>query len=356
MLLAETPSGILADRWSRKGVLILASIALAMSALVGGLSNNVPMYLVSAALWGIFFALYSGTHESIIYDTLLEHNQKSSRFEHYLGRIRMIDSAALVLGSILGGLLAHGFGLRAAYFLAIPVTVLSIIALIKFKEPRLHKAQVASPIKQHIQDTFRAALRKGHLAPVLIVLVAASVLTSTVTEFSQLWLITLAAPIAFYGPFNAIITSTFGIGGALASYLRLYKRPVMYGALLLMLISAMGLVFSQHLVFVVISLSLLCTIIIGINVVFTRLLHESLNSKVRAGAASTVGTIGRIFIIPLALSFGYISNEVDIFRASWLLVALVIVIIIYVLRTYKTTKELPSISPDDEISIDSYAR
>jgi MFS family permease len=74
LLLAETPSGILADRWSRKGVLILASIALAISAIIGGSSLNVPMFMLAASIWAIYYALYSGTYEAIIYDVLLEQN------------------------------------------------------------------------------------------------------------------------------------------------------------------------------------------------------------------------------------------------------------------------------------------
>ncbi len=68
MLIFETPSGILADRWSRKGVLILASISLAFSTFVGGVSHGAVIYIISQGLWGLFFALYSGTYESIVYD------------------------------------------------------------------------------------------------------------------------------------------------------------------------------------------------------------------------------------------------------------------------------------------------
>ena len=68
----EIPSGILADRWSRRGVLIAADIALAASSLVGGLSTSVGTYIVAAFLLGTFFALQSGTVDSIIYDTLWE--------------------------------------------------------------------------------------------------------------------------------------------------------------------------------------------------------------------------------------------------------------------------------------------
>src|SRR5690242_12792517 len=72
MLMVDTPSGILADRWSRKGVLILASISMCLSALAGGLSHGIGLYLVCAILWGVFFACYSGMYDSIVYDTVSE--------------------------------------------------------------------------------------------------------------------------------------------------------------------------------------------------------------------------------------------------------------------------------------------
>ena len=78
-------SGILADRWSRKGVLILASVVSIFNALIGGLSYNVPTYLVSVLFFGVEVALISGTYESILYDTLLEETGRSHDFEKRLG-------------------------------------------------------------------------------------------------------------------------------------------------------------------------------------------------------------------------------------------------------------------------------
>src|SRR5688572_31324060 len=42
--LLEVPSGILADRWSRSRVMILGCVALMISTLIGGLSQNVLGY------------------------------------------------------------------------------------------------------------------------------------------------------------------------------------------------------------------------------------------------------------------------------------------------------------------------
>src|SRR5215211_7385083 len=67
--IVEVPSGILADRWSRRGVLVVSSVALTLVSLLGGLSQNVVMYMLSAVVLGVYFAMYSGTMESVVYDT-----------------------------------------------------------------------------------------------------------------------------------------------------------------------------------------------------------------------------------------------------------------------------------------------
>ena len=75
--LLEVPSGILADRWSRNQILVCASVALLASSLLGGLSTNVPTYIAAAMILGIYFALNSGTVDSIVYDVVLEETGSS---------------------------------------------------------------------------------------------------------------------------------------------------------------------------------------------------------------------------------------------------------------------------------------
>jgi MFS family permease len=49
----EIPSGILADRWSRRGVLLIAAIALTLTSLIGGLSYNVLTYIGCALVLAV---------------------------------------------------------------------------------------------------------------------------------------------------------------------------------------------------------------------------------------------------------------------------------------------------------------
>lgn len=352
MLLVETPSGILADRWSRKGVLILASISLAISSVICGLSNGVAVYIVGAIFWGIFWALYSGTYDSIIYDTLLEENHSSKSFERYFGRIKLVDSIALVIGSLLGAVVGEVFGLRDTYYWSVPLALISIIALLRFREPQLHKAEVAVPIKEHTIETFKAVLQKGRLLPILIVLVLVTSLTLILFEFNQLWLIALTAPIVIYGPANALLLSTSGLGGLAAGYLKMNKRGMMTLTVAVMLLSSLGLVLFRATAAIVTSQVILGIGLVGITVIFTRLLHDDLPSKVRAGAASAASTLGTMICIPLSLGFGIVSEEKGVFNAAWIFFGMLIIVSTFVLKTLADNNNLSSLSTKDIVHIE----
>ncbi|MGI9027532.1 MAG: MFS transporter [Candidatus Saccharimonadales bacterium] len=340
MLITETPSGILADRWSRKGVLIIACACLAASSLICGLSNDVPTYIMGAILWGVFYALYSGIYDSVVYDVLLEENGNSDSYEKYYGRIKLINSLALVLGALAGGLMGELLGLREAFYWSIPFAILAILALVKFKEPQLHKMAVAAPLKEHVRATFKAVAQKGYLLPILIVMVIVVVLTESLFEFSQLWLIALAAPAIIYGPAFALILSSIGIAGFMAGYLQLDKLKIMIPTLLITIASVVGLILLEA-VPAIITAQVILGIGLGlVSIIFTKLLHDSLPSQVRSGASSAVSTISRLVFIPSSLAFGFISKQEGVFTAAWIWLALLVVMAIFIIKTLTYKKKL----------------
>src|SRR6266699_6214840 len=140
MMIANIPLGILADRWSRKGVLYLATCALIASSLVCGLSHGLAMYATGISVWGLFYAAYAGTYDSVIYDVVLEETGSADSFERFYGRVQMYDSAAFITGALASALVAHFASLRAEFFLTIPVTCCAFLTLHGFREPSLHKA------------------------------------------------------------------------------------------------------------------------------------------------------------------------------------------------------------------------
>ena len=117
--LLEVPTGVLADRWSRKGVLIIGYAGLGASSLVGGLSHGIGSYLLSALLFSLYVACSSGTSDSIIYDTLLEETGSGRGYEECAGRIKLLASGALLIGAFGGGFLAQLTSPRITYLATI---------------------------------------------------------------------------------------------------------------------------------------------------------------------------------------------------------------------------------------------
>jgi MFS family permease len=326
MLAVETPSGILADRWSRKGVMILGCLALLVSGVVGAISFNEPMYILSTVFWGIYAALYSGTYDSVIYDTVVEENGDSKNFEKYLGRFKAIEGASFVIGALAGGFIASQIGIRDAYIFSLPLIALAFIFLWKFKEPTLHKAEVAQPVFKHIRQTFAAVLRNPVLLPVVIATVGFLVLQESIFELSQLWFIAVAAPIALYGVFSAAVFSSWTTGGLIAARIR--SKPAIIALMVILIAMIMLLALGRHFAIVLVSQFVIAICLVAISVILAKKMHDELPSRLRAGSSSVVSTLARVVLIPSTLVITGIANSHDIFTATYVLLGIAIISVI----------------------------
>ncbi|HEX6760463.1 MAG TPA: MFS transporter [Propionibacteriaceae bacterium] len=317
----EIPSGILADRWSRRGVLIISSAALGLCALIGGLSNNVATYIVSALILGVYFAMYSGTLDAVVYDTVLEEIGDSDDFERRIGRVRLVESIALVASSLLGGWLAGLATPRLMYFLSVPIAALSIFAYLWFREPRLHKTEEATSLRSHLAVTYRTLIQRGKLLPIIGLAVLTSLVLQVIFEFGPLWLVALAAPAVLYGPYWAALTSTFGLGGLLAGRVQLNRLVPLGITVGLMILASLVLTRESGVLVASIAQVVLALLIVLASIHVTRLLNDAVTSTVRSGVASGVGALSWIAFLPSALVFGIVSKQTDVHTASWMIVA-----------------------------------
>jgi predicted MFS family arabinose efflux permease len=340
MLVVDTPAGVLADRWSRKGMLIIGSVALALSGLICGLSHSVPVFIIGAAIWGIFFAFYSGMYDSIVYDTLAEEAGHADHYERYYGRIRIMDSTALIIGSLLGGLIGSQFGPRASFLLSVPLAIISIIPLLLFKEPQLHKNHADTTLPEHIKSTLSAVLHHGSLAGILIILVLGAIVSGTIFEFSQLWLIGTHAPTAIYGPSNALILSTIGLAGLVAHRLNVTKARVVVPMTIIFVLCGIATILVPNTTILILALGIACLISLALDIIYLRRLHDQLPSHVRSGASSAINTMNRALFVAVALAFGWLTQHFNVFAAGWL-----VFLPILAVSTFLVLPLLPSKKP-----------
>lgn len=329
-LLTEIPFGILADRWSRKGVLILSSIMLGAASLLLGLSNSVIEYTLVSILFGLHFSLNSGTYDSIVYDTLLEEKGTRNGYEKYYGFVTLSASAGMVISSLLGGIAADAFGLSAPYFMSIPGAVIAIICLLLFKEPKLHKNHTDNHLIKHIKDTFKIIFRRGEFALLLSTIVLISVVLEFFLQVDQLWPLALALPIVFYGPLNALLLFAYGLAAPFAA--RLAKSRSLLKISCVMVIVLICLLTISNLTLVVIAQAGSTAILSALVVLLTGRLHDTLPSHLRSGGSSTVSTLRTLFYVPLVFMFGLITTNYSVFAAAYMLIPLIVLGVVGLLK------------------------
>jgi MFS family permease len=71
-VLTEVPAGALADRWSRRGALVVGGVLEAAAFAVWTVTPHFGGFLTGFVVWGVAGALVSGTVEALVYDGLAE--------------------------------------------------------------------------------------------------------------------------------------------------------------------------------------------------------------------------------------------------------------------------------------------
>ena len=324
--LLEVPSGILADRWSRSRLMVLACVALMVSSLLGGLSHSVIAYVIAAMILGVYFAFSSGTVDSIVYDTVVEETGSNELYERWIGRIRAVESAAFVLSALAGGVLAQYTSARVTYFATIPLVGLAIIGFLRFHEPRLHQPAERETLRSHVALTLKTMVTSRAVLLVLLLVATAGLLSQAIFEFGPLWLVAMAAPAVLYGPYWAVLVSTLGIGGLLIGKLHLERRLMVATLIILSLATALVLTSTRSLPMVIAAQVVLALVLALLGIHASRLLHDAVPSSIRAGVSSGAGTLTWVLFLPFSLVFGWTARESGIATSGFMLVGVVVIL------------------------------
>ena len=133
-LLCETPSGMLADRFSYKTNLYLARLAsIVSSILILFGQGNFWIYALAMMVSAWSYNFDSGTSTAFLYDSAVEAGQKD-RYLQISSFLSGVAEVTRTLGTVVAGFFIHG-ALAWTYLIAIGLSFLSIILIYFMKEP-----------------------------------------------------------------------------------------------------------------------------------------------------------------------------------------------------------------------------
>ncbi|MXZ62721.1 MAG: MFS transporter [Chloroflexi bacterium] len=104
VVVAEVPTGVIADRYTRRLSLLLGSLFSAVAFVVFGLASSIELLMGSYVLFAIGGALMSGADEAFLYDSLRAVG-RSEEFAGVFGRFNARMTVGIAVFTVVGGLM-----------------------------------------------------------------------------------------------------------------------------------------------------------------------------------------------------------------------------------------------------------
>jgi MFS family permease len=155
------PAGLLADRWSSRRILVVATLGMGASGVAASFAASHGAFAVSLALMGIFASAYHPAGLALISKGIRDRG-------HALGINGIFGNLGIALAPFVTGLLTYAFGWRWAYGLTGGLGILAGLAFLplRIREElpdglRAEAADAASPTSGSGEGAFAPEVEKG---------------------------------------------------------------------------------------------------------------------------------------------------------------------------------------------------
>ncbi|MGM7775690.1 MFS transporter [Arthrobacter sp. KNU-44] len=151
MVVFEVPTGVVADGWGRRVSFLLGTVTLAGSTylyfLLWQLSAPFWWWAVVSVLLGLGFTFFSGAVEAWLVDALRFTGYEGG-LETVLGRGQMVSGAAMLAGSVAGGVIAQATNLGVPFLIRVGVLLaMFVVAFLLMRDVGFTPERSAHPLK-----------------------------------------------------------------------------------------------------------------------------------------------------------------------------------------------------------------
>jgi MFS family permease len=237
VLVFEIPTGALADRWSRKRMLVLAPIMKSGCFVTWFFARgDFYLYGLGFVFWALSESFVSGTTQALLYDQL-KHYGKTDDYERALGKKTFFSHLALAVSLISGGFIASYNLDWAILFSVMPLLFSAFFAGLIKEVPKVKSTEEIRYL-EYFKIAFQE-IRTNRVLPYLFVYFGVIFITfGTLEEFDQLYYHLVKLPIFVFGIAGFIWSSLNAVG---AHYAYKFKDKAWIFSLF-PLLSAFGLI------------------------------------------------------------------------------------------------------------------
>lgn len=331
VFLFEYITGVFADKYSRKGVLVFSTLCFISGEMLFVISNNILLFIFGIVLISLGVASRSGVDYALIYDKLVE-MKKIDDFDDLmssLGSIMLITSAiACTIGSFL-----FKYDIHIPFLGTIGFYIISIIFLVKIKEP--HRENKETSAKKLIIKSILFAAKTKFVLGIILLSIIIFPCYHILNWIFQPYLKVQGIPIEYFGIFYTLITIFQSIGTKLSSSLnkKITSKKLLW-------ISSFFIVFGFLLMSSEISwTTYLVPVIMGISFgVFYTInniaINKEIESDIRASLLSLQHASTKVLQMFMFIGMGFLMDVSPlrinlIYLSAFLLIALGLIFIIF---------------------------
>jgi len=146
--LFEVPTGIFSDKIGRKKTICMGAFFATLAAIFTAIGSSYWILFIGSIYSGLARSWYSGNNDAFLHDSLAELKNKE-QYAHYLGKTSSMFQVALMLGAVIGSIIAQ-WSFPLIMWLSVIPQVCCLVISFFFTEPTVftkEKTNIFSHIK-----------------------------------------------------------------------------------------------------------------------------------------------------------------------------------------------------------------
>ncbi len=203
-LLFEIPTGVLADRFSRKWTMVVARVILSAGMLTWLLVPNFKGYIAGIICMGVAESMMSGALQAYLYESLGEDTHK---FNRYNSRVWAVMMTGWMIGSGIAALVGLRYGFLLAVSAFLPLLSACITATLP-KEP--HNTVKDAKVHTLITGAAKYIVSTRKLLYAFFAIISLKILVDVLIEYIPLYYKAAGSPVRLI-PFIFLVGNFFTI-------------------------------------------------------------------------------------------------------------------------------------------------
>ncbi len=328
----EVPSGVIADKFSRKHILFFAQLVRAIGYAIWILVPTFEGFLIGFIFWGIKSAFTSGTYQALIYD-LLKDNGQEREYAKVSGRAKTLSYVGNLAASGCAAL-AIQMGYPFVLVMSILALVISAIAIFSVKSVKTVGSTHEKEYFALLKSGFTFILKESLVLKLIIFVAIVHALGGAIDEyfpiFGNLTGVSKSAIAIFIGVMSG--------AEALASFYA-YKFEHLPSRFFYLLMIISGILFYLAATLLNISGLVLLVIFSGLYVISSVVIESKVQhlipSETRATVSSLQGFMVELGVLAVYFGFGLLAEAFNYGRAFQIFGMLIIAFgAIYLLTSF----------------------